>query len=119
MYIEMFSVAESEHTQALVVQTQVEPTQVAQPALPETAHDSNKSERTLSDDEAGDEEAKQRTIQAIVERLQHQLGELQQLPVQAKGKRKADEVKGLNFEELAKEVLSQAKQNQLTLENEV
>ena len=46
-----------------------------------------------------------------MERLQNQLGELQQLPAQAKGKRKADEVEALNFEELAKEVLSQAKQN--------
>jgi len=30
--------------------------------------------------------------------LQNQLGDLQQIPAQGKGKRKADEVKALNFE---------------------
>lgn len=118
MYIEMFSVAKSEHSQALVMQTQVEPTQVGQPTLPETAQDSNGSERTLSDDEEGDEEAQQRMIQAVIERLKNQL-EVHPLPMQAKGKQKAEEVEGLNFEELAKEVLNQAKQNEMTLENEV
>ena len=72
----MVSVAESEHNHALVTQTQVEPTQVVQPTLPEMAHDSNGSERTLLDDEEGDEEAQKRMIQAIEERLKNQLGEL-------------------------------------------
>jgi len=97
MYIEMFSVVESK--QSKVMQTQDKPTQAAQTTQPETTQDSG-SERTLSDDEEGEEEAQQKTIQAIVERLKSHL-EVQQLPTQAKGKRKADEVEGLNFEELA------------------
>lgn len=77
------------------------------------------SERTLSDDEARDEEAQQRTIQAVMDRLQNQLGNLQQITAQGKGKRKADEVEALIFEESAKDILSQTKKDHKTLENEV
>jgi len=43
--------------------------------------------------------------------LQNQLVDLQQIPTQSKGKRKAYEVEAINFEEMAKSVLSQAKKN--------
>jgi len=54
MYIEMFYVAESE-----LSQVHFELTQVEKPTLPKTGHDSNGSERTLSDEEGEDEEAQQ------------------------------------------------------------
>ena len=39
--------------------------------------------------------------------------------MQSKGKRKVDKVKAINFEEMAKNVLSQTKKNQVTIENKV
>lgn len=52
MYIEMFSMAESE--QSSVTQTQAEPTQAGQTANTEVAQDSD-SENTLSNEEEGKE----------------------------------------------------------------
>ena len=115
MYIEMFSMAESE--QSKVTQTQAEPTQAGQTAHTEATHDSD-SEKTPSHEEEGEEEAQQKTIQAIIERLKAQL-EVQQLPDQAKGKWKVDEVGSLDFKALASEVITRAKQSGTTLENEV
>ena len=82
-------------------------------------HDNNGSERTLSDEEDKGEEVQQQSIQIVMDMLQTQLIDLQQIPAQSKGKRKAYEVEAINFEEMAKSVLSQAKKNQTTIENEV
>lgn len=109
MYIEMFSRAEPEQSRT---QAQTEPTQAVQIGNTEDIPDSD-SERMPSNEEAGDEEAQQKIVQAIVERLKAQL------PAQVKGKQKVDEVKNLSFEELEIEVITNAKQNQSTLENEV
>jgi len=51
--------------------------------------------------------------------LQNQLVELHHIPVRSKGKRKADEVEVINYEEMAKSILSQGNRNQTMIENEV
>lgn len=50
---------------------------------------------------------------------QNQLVELHQIPARRKGKQKDDEVKVINYEEMTKSTLSQAKRNQTAIENEV
>lgn len=62
MYIDMLSVADSGSSQ-VQVEVQAKSTQVEKPALPESGHDNNGSERTLSNPIRSDEEGEDEQVQ--------------------------------------------------------
>lgn len=114
LYIEMFAKdAPTQSKQAPIGQIAL----AGQTTQTDAGQDSD-SDRTPSEDEEDNVEAQHKTLQAVMERLKMQL-EVQQLPAQDKGKRKADEVDSLDLEVLAMDVMIKANQNGMTLENEV